>query len=204
MFEDREEAGRLLAEALSSQNLDIDTVLLTSLGSFPVGRKVASALDAELDTMISRELTAPGKRVTFGAVSERNTVWLDDAMVEEFRIGERYVSDARQDKLYEIEKTLEALGLCRKPDLKSKRVAFVSSGIASGMKEAASLGAGLREGSSRRIMVSPFISETGFERMSLADEVISLETPRFALSSSEAYSTQNTINRDEIRHYFRA
>jgi len=36
-------------------------VLLTSLESFPIGKKVASALDVPLTSMISRELTVPGK-----------------------------------------------------------------------------------------------------------------------------------------------
>lgn len=204
MFEDREDAGRLLAEALSSQNLDVDMVLLTSLESFPIGKKVASALDAPLNSMISRELTAPGKKLAFGAVSERDTLWIDDATRKEFMIGKKYISKIKDDRVQEMQKTLERFGLDHKPDLNSKNIVLVSTGVTSGIKEAASLGAALRSGSNRRILVSPSISETGLDRMGLADEIISLERTSFSLSTNEFYSGKNTVNSDEIKSYFRA
>jgi len=71
------------------------------------------------------------------------------------------------------------------------------------MKEAASLGAALRKGSSKRIMVSASVSDTGLERMGLADEIISLERSSFALSTSEFYISQFKTNQDEIKSYFK-
>jgi len=204
MFEDRDDAGRLLAEALSNQNLDVDMVLLTSLESFPIGKRIASVLDVPLDSLISRKLTVPGKELSFGAVSERDTIWIDDAMRHEYMIGKNYISKIKENEINDIEDTLNKIGLDQKPDLQSKNVVLVSEGITSGMEEASSLVAALRSGSGRRIMVSPSISETGLERMGLADEVICLERSSFALSANEFYSTKNKINPDEIRSYFRA
>jgi len=203
MFEDREDAGELLAEALSNQNPDVDMVLLTSLESFPIGKKVASALDVPLNSMISRELTVPGKDLAFGAVSEQDTIWLDDAMKQEYMIGDRYISKIKNDRLEEMQATLDSVGLENQPDLSSKNVVLVSAGITSGMKEAASLGAALRKGSDNRVMVSTSVSETGLKRMGLADNVISLERSSFALSPNEFYLSQAKTNQDEIESYFK-
>lgn len=204
MFNDMEEAGRLLAEALNSQNLDIDIVLLTSLDSFPLGKEIASALDTPLNSIISTELTSPGKDLAFGAVSEIDTMWLHDGMMEELLIGEKYISKEKKDRMEEIQHKLERVGLDNRPDIRSKNVLLVSSGINSGMEEAASLGAALRAGSRSRIVVSPIISETGLERMGLADDIICLERSSFALSSNEFYSARDRVNQDEIKSYFRA
>lgn len=204
MFEDREDAGELLAEALSNQNLDVDMVLLTSLDSFPIGKKIADSLDVPLNSMISRELTVPGKKLAFGAVSEQDTIWIDDAMKQEFMVGEKYVSKIKDDRIEEMQETLEKVGLGNDPDLNSKNVVLVSAGITSGMKEAASLGAALRKGSNSRIMVSTSVSEAGLERMGLADEIISLKRSSFALSPNEFYLSKSKINQDEIKSYFKA
>lgn len=204
MFEDGKDAGELLAEALNKQNLDIDIVLLTSLESFLIGKKVAKALEVPLNSMLSRELTAPGKKLAFGAVSEKNTIWLDDAAVEEFMIGEKYISKIKEDRIEEMQETLEQLGLDKEPDLQSKNVLLVSESIDSGIREASSLGAALRSGSDSRIIISPFISETGLERMGLADEVICLERSSFPLPSNQLYSSKSKIGKDEIKNYFRA
>jgi len=178
-------------------------VLLTSLESFPIGKKVASALDVPLTSMISRELTVPGKDLAFGAVSEQDTIWIDDAMRQEFMVGDKYISKIKNDRLEEMKESLERIGLEYEPDLNSKTVVLVSDGITSGMKEAASLGAALRKGSSKRIMVSASVSDTGLERMGLADEIISLERSSFALSTSEFYISQFKTNQDEIKSYFK-
>lgn len=203
MFEDREDAGELLAEALSNQNLDVDMVLLTSLESFPIGKKVASALEVPLNSMISRELTVPGKDLAFGAVSEQNTIWIDDAMKQEFMVGEKYVNKIKDDRVEEMQNTLDRVGLKHEPDLNSKNVILVSAGITSGIKEAASLGAALRKGSDNRIIVSTSVSETGLERMGLADEIISLKRSSFSLSPNEFYLSQAKTSQDEIESYFK-
>lgn len=204
MIKDREDAGEILAEALSSQNQDFDMVLLTSLESFDIGKEVASALDIPLNSIISRHLKAPGGENVFGAVSERNTIWIDDEKMQEFSVKGEYISKIKQDRIKEIQRSLNDIGLNNIPDLHSKDVLLVSEGIDTGITEAASLGAALRAGTSSRVMISPFISEKGLERMGLADEIICLERSSYPVTSKELLSGENKINQDRIKDYFRA
>ena len=201
---EREEAGELLAEALSNQNREFDVVLLTSLESFEIGREIASRLNLPLNTLISRGLEVPGGDQVFGAVSERDTIWIDDEKMRKTMIEEERVSKIKKDRLLEIKRSLNETGLEFKPELDSKNVLLVSEAIKSGLSEACSLGAALRAGADNRIMVSPSISEVGLEKMSLADEVICLERSSYSVNSNELLSRQKKINQDKIKDYFRA
>ena len=204
MFEDREDAGELLAEALSRQNLDVDVVLLTSLDSFTIGEKIAAELGVPLNSMISTELTIPGDNLAFGAVSEQGTIWIDDSIKQKYRVDKRYVSKIKSDRMQEIQSVLKNLGVSNKPDLNSKNVLLVSSGIDSGMKEAASLGAALRLGAEKRVVVTTNVSNIGLERLGLADTIISLKRSSldFSPNKHRFYNRKNI--QEEIKSYFSA
>lgn len=204
MFEDREDAGELLAEALSKQNLDVDVVLLTSLDSFTIGEKIAAELGVPLNSMISTELTIPGDNLAFGAVSEQGTIWIDDSIKQKYRVDKRYVSKIKSDRMQEIQSVLKNLGVSNKPDLNSKNVLLVSSGIDSGMKEAASLGAALRLGAEKRVVVTTNVSNIGLERLGLADTIISLKRSSldFSPNKHRFYNRKNI--QEEIKSYFSA
>lgn len=206
MFDNREEAGERIADALKSENITADIVLLTSLDDFPVGKKVASELGLPLRVLASEELKLPGKEdLAFGSVSEKGDIWIDDAMVEEFMIGERFIARSRSRTFRELNDRLEEVGLDKKPDLRSKDVIVVSQGICTGMRTASTLGSAIKSGANRKIVATPFISENGIERLrNLADEVLSLERAQFVLSTSDYYSSSFKIKESEIKQYFRA
>lgn len=206
MFRDREDAAQHLSCALENEGISADMVVLTSLEAFPIGKKISSALDIPMKSLVSGDLKVPGREnLVFGAVSERGDIWIDDAMVEEFMIGKRYISGSRERKMRELNNRLEELDMAGKPELKSKDMIMVSHGISSGMKTAASLGSAISSGAGDRIVATPFVSETGLERLDrLISEIICLEKYRFILSADECYSSNNKIKKSEIKQYFKA
>ena len=206
MFQNREEAGELLANALGNEAIDADMVVLTSLDAFPIGKRIALELEIPLRSLASDKLRIPGKEhLAFGAVSERGDIWLDDAMVEEFMISESFISQARYRTRRNINDQLEEVGLADKPDLKQQDLIIVSQGISSGMKTAATLGSAIKSGSGHKIIATPFVSENGVERLSsLMDEMICLEKFRFILSAREFYADAPSLKKNEIKQYFRA
>ena len=78
MFEDREDAGRRLAERMRGLPLTRPLVLAIPRGGVEIGAILARALGAELDVVLSRKLRAPSMpELAIGAVSESGDVHLD-------------------------------------------------------------------------------------------------------------------------------
>jgi len=75
-FADRREAGRKLAEALKSLDLNAPVVLALPRGGVPVGYEVAKALQAPLDVLIVRKIGAPGQQeLGIGALVDGRPSW---------------------------------------------------------------------------------------------------------------------------------
>ena len=60
MFQDRQQAGRKLAEELLKLKLVRPVVLALPRGGVPVAAEIADALNAPLDLVIVRKVGAPG------------------------------------------------------------------------------------------------------------------------------------------------
>ena len=94
-FQDRRDAGRLLARALqeASQQSDMardwhdGIVLGLPRGGVPVAYEVARALDLPLDILVVRKLGVAGvEELAMGAVASDGTVTINAAVLAEFNI----------------------------------------------------------------------------------------------------------------------
>src|SRR5215471_21425225 len=94
-FRDRCEAGRVLADRLTSyENRPDVLVLALPRGGVPVGYEVAHALQAPLDVFLVRKLGVPGhEELAMGAVATGGVRVLNDQLVRAPGIPE-YVIDA--------------------------------------------------------------------------------------------------------------
>ena len=78
-FADRADAGRQLAEKLLKHAYARPLVLALPRGGVPVGREVARALSAPLDTLVTRKIGAPlNPEWAVGAIAPHDVVILDD------------------------------------------------------------------------------------------------------------------------------
>ena len=94
IFEDRSEAGALLAEALSSYR-DRDDVLVLALprGGVPVAWEVARALHAPLDVMVVRKVGVPGQpELAMGAIASGGVELWNDEVLQVVRVPEAMLS----------------------------------------------------------------------------------------------------------------
>jgi predicted phosphoribosyltransferase len=79
-FEDRAEAGRLLAQRLEKYRGRRPLVLAIPRGAVPMGKIVADLLDGELDVVLVRKLRAPfNPELAIGSIDEMGAVYLDPA-----------------------------------------------------------------------------------------------------------------------------
>jgi putative phosphoribosyl transferase len=77
-FENRTEAGFLLARRLAEYRGRDPLVLAIPRGAVPMGKIVADALDGELDVVLVRKLRAPyNPELAIGSIDETGAVYLD-------------------------------------------------------------------------------------------------------------------------------
>jgi predicted phosphoribosyltransferase len=80
-FEDRAEAGRLLASRLDEYKGQHPLVLAIPRGAVPMAKIVADALGADLDVVLVRKLRAPyNPELAIGSIDETGAVYLDPEM----------------------------------------------------------------------------------------------------------------------------
>ena len=135
LFEDRAQAGRLLAKSLASYASREDVVVLgLPRGGVPVAYEVAKALRAPMDVFIVRKLGAPGhEELAMGAIASGGVRVLNPGVVRSLGISEDVIdaSAYRQHQELERRETLYRRG---RPavELKDKVVILVDDGMATG------------------------------------------------------------------------
>src|SRR5918911_152290 len=105
-FEDRAEAGRLLATQLMKYaNRPGVLVLGLPRGGVPVAYEVARALNATLDIFLVRKLGVPGhEELAMGAIATGGVRVLNDDVVEYLRFPGEVIDAVAADRLRELER----------------------------------------------------------------------------------------------------
>jgi len=202
-FHDRREAGRHLAVALrASAGGPAVQVLALPRGGVPVAYEVALALGAPLDVFIVRKLGVPGhEELAMGAIAQGGVRVLNREVIEPLGIPTDAVDRvaaaegaelARRERLYR--------GGEPAPDLRDRTVLLVDDGLATGSTMAAAV-AGVRAHRPHRIIVAvPVASREAMEAMrEVADECVSVLTPRFFGGVGQWYEDFGQTSDDEVR-----
>jgi putative phosphoribosyl transferase len=161
MFRDREEAGRLLAQALAkyegSSNL---MVFGLARGGVPVARIVADFLGAPLDVFLVRKLGVPWQpELGFGAIAETAGTdppvrVIDQGLVRECELSPAVIEEISAREQREIERRGRLYRGGRSLiDVQGRDAIIVDDGLATGSTMLAAVRA-LRQQSARRIIVA--------------------------------------------------
>ena len=155
-FEDRTDAGRIVAQALGAY-ADRDDVLVLGMprGGVPVAFEVAQALHAPLDIFICRKLGVPlQEELAFGAIAPGGVRVLDQQIVEAAGLNKREIDEITAREQKELERREQLYRAGRPPlDVAGKIVILVDDGIATGASMFASVRA-LRQLQPARIVVA--------------------------------------------------
>jgi putative phosphoribosyl transferase len=141
LFEDREDAGRRLAERLSLYAQERPVVFALPSGGVPVGVEVARALEAPLEIVVSRKLGAPGQpEFGIGAVAPGGVRVLNERVVRTLGIEEDYLKWISAREFAEVERRLRLFRGDRPyPDLDGRTAILVDDGLATGVTARAAL-----------------------------------------------------------------
>ena len=157
-FKDRNEAGRLLAEALEAYAGRGDAIVLgLPRGGVVVAAEIARALRAPLDVCVVRKLGTPGhEELAMGALGPGGLQVLNGEIIASLHIADRAIEAEVARERLELERRERLYRHGRGPlDLQGRVAIVVDDGIATGATMLAALRALRRLGPARLIAAVP-------------------------------------------------
>ena len=206
-FQNREEAGRILAAKLMLYANRPDTLILAlPRGGVPIGYEIARALNLPLDVIIVRKLGVPGhEELAMGAIASGGVRVLSRSVIESLRIP--------PDSLEAVEKR-EALELMRREatyrgnrqpaSIKGKTVILVDDGVATGSTMRVAISA-LREQHAGRIIVATPVAPPAvrWEMEALVEDFVALVMPEDFFGVGQWYEEFTQVSDDTVYELLR-
>jgi putative phosphoribosyl transferase len=133
-FQDRAEAGRMLADKLGGFAGRSDVVVLgLPRGGVPVAYEVALRLDAPLDVFLVRKLGVPGhEELAMGAIASGGVCFLNEGVLETFGILQETIDAVIVRERRELERRETAFRDGPPIILRDRVVILVDDGLATG------------------------------------------------------------------------
>ena len=179
-FANRQEAGKMLAKALSGYSSNNLLILALPRGGVPVAYEVAMTLLAPMDLWLVRKLGVPGhEELAFGALAVGDICVLNEEIVNQLNISQVVVDTVIARERQELERRNS---LYRKgnppPFVERKTVIIIDDGLATGATMRAAVSS-LRQARAGRIIVAVPVGAAPTCRKieKEADELICLHTP---------------------------
>lgn len=180
-FQNRQEAGRLLAEQLAQyKNRQDLLVLAIPRGGVVVGYEVARALGAPLDVYITRKVGAPhNPELAIGAVASDGTLVLDHNLIDLLGVSRDYIEEEASKERAEIQRRLAKYrGERSSPQIEGKVAILVDDGIATGATVSATIQALRKSNPKELVLAIPVGPRDTVERLKVqTDKLICLHAP---------------------------
>ncbi len=182
IFEDRTQAGKLLAEALGAYRGSDVVVLALPRGGVPVAFEVARHLGAPLDLLLVRKLGLPAHpELAMGAVMDGTppVIIRNEDVIRPARVSQASFNAVCEREKAEIERRRSRYLSGLPPvDLSGKTALIVDDGIATGATVKAAI-RGLRQRHPAKVVVAVPVAppDTVADLARMADEVICLDEP---------------------------
>ena len=199
MFQDRQDAGQKLGEALKMYKKCEGIVLAIPRGGVEVGSYVAEYLEIPLSLVVVRKLPFPeNPEAGFGAIAEDGSAFFVD------RISSRLSSDVIQfileEQKQELERRIQVLREGQPlPSITGKIVILVDDGIAMGSTMQAAIMLCKNKKAKKIVVASPVAGpSTAAELAEIVDEIVILEEPPFFRAVAEVYENWYDASDDEV------
>lgn len=203
-FANRREAGRLLAERLTSYR-DLPDLLVLGMarGGVPVAFEIAQALGARLDIFILRKLGVPGhEELAFGAIATGGAQVLDEPTINALGLSPAQIHDVLTQARQEMERRERRYRKDRSPlDAAGKTAMLVDDGVATGSSVRAGISA-LRKMRAARIVVAVPVAPLITLRLlqSEADEAVCLSAPEAFRAVGGFYADFSQVSDEEVEN----
>lgn len=207
VFEDRIEAGCLLAEKL--RNIAIlnekTIVLAIPAGGVPVGFTIAKSLKIPFYAFIVRKIQIPwNTEAGFGALSLDGTILLNEGVTRHLGLTRTEIEECIEKTRKIVKERAKMFGTRKSlPNLRDKIVIFVDDGLASGFTMLTAIKAARKHNSRKVVVATPTASLSAIELLKPeADIIICLNIrggPIFAVA--DAYKKWYDLSDEEVVAY---
>ncbi len=181
IFQNRTEAGRLLAKELKAYANRPDVLVLAlPRGGVPVAFEIAEALNAPLDVFVVRKIGVPGQEeLAMGAIATGGVRVLNERLIAALQIPQDVIERVIASEQRELDRRQHLYRADRPfPDLSHRTVILVDDGLATGASMAAAVTALRKLRPAHLIVAVPVaVEEVCAEFRPRVDEIICAATP---------------------------
>lgn len=204
VFKNRTEAGKILAVQLR-QYQDKDALILAlPRGGVPVAAQVASALNAELDVVITRKIGAPGNpELAIGSVIDDGSILLNESLVASLGVEKDFLENKIKQAKNEIAEYVKRYrGERPIPRIADRVVILVDDGIATGYTVLAAAKATLTKDPKKLIIAVPVAPRESVQELEQTTgcQVIAVSQPSFFLAVGQFYEDFKQVSDEEVRN----
>jgi putative phosphoribosyl transferase len=201
-FDDRREAGRLLALQLQRYLDDPDAVVLAlPRGGVPIGYEIAMALHLPLDICLVRKLGVPGQEeLAMGAIAPNGVLVLNREVLRSLNLDQTVVDSIAAMEQQELERRQSVYrGEQQALSVQDRTVILVDDGIATGSTLRAAI-AVLKQQSPQRMIVAVPVAPPSTKQFleTLVDEVVCLLIPEALNSIGQWYRDFSQTSDQEV------
>jgi len=207
LFQDRQDAGKRLAQKLEEFKGTDAVVLALPRGGVVVGYEIAKELRIPLDVIITRKIGAPGNpEYAIGAIAETGEAQLNEPEIHAYGIPQSHVAAEIARQREEINRRIALYRDGRPlPDLKGRTVIVVDDGIATGFTMKTAIRAIWARQPQAVVLAVPVAPRESI--VDLSDEVtrvVCLATPEPFFAVGAWYRDFTQVTDEEVRRYLDA
>ncbi len=203
LFQNRSEAGRVLAERVRPYVRDPDVLVLAlPRGGVPVAFEVARALGAELDVFLVRKLGMPGEEeLAIGAIASGGIRVLNRELIDHLHVSEDVIDRATEREARELERREELYREGRPAiPVHGRTVVVVDDGLATGASMLAASRALRSQGAKKIIVAVPVAARQTCDQLRReVDEIVCAETPQPFAAVGIWYEDFSQTTDEEVR-----
>ncbi|MGV0788765.1 phosphoribosyltransferase [Mycolicibacterium sp. XJ2] len=202
LYQDRREAGEVLARELSSYRGHDVVVLGLARGGVPVAAQVARSLQAPLDVFLVRKLGVPQwEELAMGALASGGGVVINENLVRNLGIGDEAMQAAIARETEELNRRERAYrGDRPPPELTGRTVILVDDGIATGASMLAAVRAVRAKNPARIVVAVPVGPPTACRELAKeADDVVCASMPPGFEAVGQVFADFHQVSDDEVR-----
>ena len=201
-FQDRAEAGRLLADKLQAYTGRADVVVLgLPRGGIPVAFEVARKLHSPLHAFLVRKLGVPGhEELAMGAIASDGVCAMNPSVVQSLGIPQQVIDGVIAREQRELARLQSSCHIGPLPELQGRSVILIDDGLATGASMRAAVWAVREHHPARIVVAAPVAAEEACQEFQAeADEVVCVQTPWNFEGVGHWYEDFSQTSDEEVR-----